>query len=69
MGEVEVAGELAPQRLELGLSSPNRFPWQALQWWQLRVQRCLFSVPDTSLHSQGRDPLLWLLAFLVALPS
>lgn len=42
--EVEVAGELPPQRLELVLSSPNRFPRQALQWWQLRVQRCLLTV-------------------------
>lgn len=68
-GEVEVAGELVPQRLDLALSSLNRFPWQALQWQQLKVQRCLFLVTDTSLHSLGRDPLLWLLAFLVALPS
>ena len=68
-GEMEVAGEPASQRLELALSSPNRFPWQALQWQQLKVQRCLLLVTDTSLHSQGRDPLPWLLAFLVALPS
>lgn len=43
IGEVEVAGELPPQRLELVLSSPNRFPWQALQWWQVRVQGCLLA--------------------------
>lgn len=68
-GKVEVTGELGPQKLDLVLSSPNRFPRQALQWWQLTVQRRLLSVTDSSLQSQGREPLLWLLAFLVALPS
>lgn len=52
-GKVEVAGELAPQKLDLVLCSSSRFPWKALQWWQLRVQRCFLSVTDTSMQSQG----------------